>query len=716
MSDKKDKAPETDSDGASEAVDEDGNKNPISINSETAKFVEHLSDTVKFYYSGLCAATLHLLFGCDEERDFRHNVVTSFVAHVFLPSNVTNTMQALCDGHGSQGTDVFVDNLIKEEQIEGNMMKLVTDLVTWGVTSFNGRYDARTRVAIRHMTWRLRIRFEELEDVEELLIKMLRECTEKEKGEQEAVKNRKARNQKIKRFALIGLATAGGGALIGLTGGLAAPFVAAGAGAILGGASAAALGSVAGLAVITSLFGAAGAGLTGYKMKQRVGGIDEFQFRPLTASKQLSITIAISGWLSNDSDTGFVMPWLNMLQGREQYCLVWESKHLMRLGNAFEYILDSLVSVAATEALKYTVLAGLITAIAWPASLLSVASVIDNPWSVCLQRSSQVGRQLAEVLLAREHGHRPVTLIGFSLGARVIFYCLEEMSKRKNHKGIVEDVYLLGAPVSGKEQDWMKLSSVVSGHITNAYCRTDWLLRFLYRTSARQVQVAGLQPVTWNDRRMINIDLSSIVDGHLDYAKNMDTILSAVGVRTKEKARFLDGGVKAKKSVSLPAISDVSKEVTASTSISCHNLKPHPLSEDVSANCLSKSESASGKMAEDESESLVNDRGEANLQSDHSLVNDPTDPVSCSGSDITAEVSSVEEPNQSPNFVVVSSSKNIGATNANEISDEVRESDLNNQDLDLFTTSEIPRKESVTDDAFHSKNSEVDPLVANMDE
>lgn len=48
--------------------------------------------------------------------------------------------------------------------------------------------------------------------------------------EQEAVKNKKARNQKIKRFALIGLATAGGGALIGLTGGLAAPLVAAGAG------------------------------------------------------------------------------------------------------------------------------------------------------------------------------------------------------------------------------------------------------------------------------------------------------------------------------------------------------------------------------------------------------------------------------------------------------------------------------------------------------
>lgn len=35
-----------------------------------------------------------------------------------------------------------------------------------------------------------------------------------------------------------------------------------------------------------------------------------------------------------------------------------------------------------------------------------------------------MGRQLAEVLVQRQHGKRPVTLIGFSLGARVIYYCL----------------------------------------------------------------------------------------------------------------------------------------------------------------------------------------------------------------------------------------------------------------------------------------------------
>jgi len=44
---------------------------------------------------------------------------------------------------------------------------------------------------------------------------------------------------------------------------LVAPFIAAGAGVIIGGAGAAALGSTAGVAIIGSLFGVAGAGLTG---------------------------------------------------------------------------------------------------------------------------------------------------------------------------------------------------------------------------------------------------------------------------------------------------------------------------------------------------------------------------------------------------------------------------------------------------------------------
>ena len=45
---------------------------------------------------------------------------------------------------------------------------------------------------------------------------------------------------------------------------------------------------------------------------------------------------------------------------------------------------------------------GIVTALTWPASLLAVASVIDNPWGVCLSRSAEVGKHLAQVLRSRQ--------------------------------------------------------------------------------------------------------------------------------------------------------------------------------------------------------------------------------------------------------------------------------------------------------------------------
>ena len=66
-----------------------------------------------------------------------------------------------------------------------------------------------------------------------------------------------------------------------MTGGLAAPFLAAGTGAIIGTAGAAVIGSGAGAALIGSAFGVGGAGLIGYRMKRRVGGLEQFEFEPL---------------------------------------------------------------------------------------------------------------------------------------------------------------------------------------------------------------------------------------------------------------------------------------------------------------------------------------------------------------------------------------------------------------------------------------------------
>ena len=110
-------------------------------------------------------------------------------------------------------------------------------------------------------------------------------------------------------------------------------------------------------------------------------------------------------------------------------------------------------------------------AVTWPTALLSMASMIDNPWSVCCRRSSEIGKELAQVLRTRQHGKRPVTLVGFSLGARVIFYCLRELAEIGGAEGIVQDVVMLGAPVTNNKSQWEKCCKVVAGNIINGYCR-----------------------------------------------------------------------------------------------------------------------------------------------------------------------------------------------------------------------------------------------------
>ncbi|XP_061114819.1 transmembrane and coiled-coil domain-containing protein 4 [Conger conger] len=493
-----------------------------------------LSEPGRFAYAGLCGVSLGQLFSGPEHRCFREQYLEGLVSWLGLDESVMPVMGAFLAGLGFEGSDTFLSILQGEPLLCSGSTPIIQDLVSFSVK--DGQYDARARVLIRHVGCLLRVSPQELEEFEETLGERLREGGE-ESEEESSRRRRKERGRKLRRYLLIGLATVGGGTVIGVTGGLAAPLVAAGAGAVLGAGGAAALGSAAGIAIMASLFGAAGAGLAGYKMKKRVGAIEEFEFLPLSSGKRLRVTVAVTGWLCGGKYSSVQAPWSSLGACGEQYCLVWESRFLRDLGSAMDSLLDGLVSIVAQEALKYTILSGIVTALTWPASILAVASVIDNPWGVCLSRSAEVGKHLAQVLRSRQQGERPVSLIGFSLGARVIYFCLQELANDTGSEGVVEDAILLGAPVDGSPKQWERMSKVVAGKIVNGYCRGDWLLGFLYRGSSAQLCVAGLQPISLDDQRMINVDLSSVVNGHLDYMRQMETILIAVGVPTRERAR-----------------------------------------------------------------------------------------------------------------------------------------------------------------------------------
>ncbi|XP_047336782.1 transmembrane and coiled-coil domain-containing protein 4 [Impatiens glandulifera] len=391
-------------------------------------------------------------------------------------------------------------------------------------------YDARHRLALRLLSTWFNIKWISMEAIETMVaISAMALSKEKTKDEERILPESSWR--KWKRGGIIGAAAVTGGALMAITGGLAAPAIAAGLGALaptLGtiipvigatgfAAAASAAGTVAGSIAVAASFGAAGAGLTGTKMAKRTGGIDEFEFKGVGENHgqgRLAVEILISGFVFEVDD--FVKPWEGHYGNQESYALQWESENLIAVSTAIQ---DWLTSRVAMQLMKQgammTVLSTLLVALAWPATLLVAADFIDSKWAIALDRSDKAGRLLAEVLLKGLQGQRPVTLIGFSLGARVIFKCLQVLAETEHSASLVERVVLLGAPISFKDENWESARKMVAGRFVNAYSTNDWMLGLAFRASLLTKGLAGIQPIEVPG--IENVNVTELIEGHSSY-------------------------------------------------------------------------------------------------------------------------------------------------------------------------------------------------------
>jgi hypothetical protein len=163
-----------------------------------------------------------------------------------------------------------------------------------------------------------------------------------------------------------------------------------------------------------------------------------------------------------------------------------------------------------------------------PLVLTKLAYLIDNPWTVSLARAHSAGLVMADSLEDRNLGKRPITLLGFSLGARVIFSCLTELANKGCH-GLIQNVYLFGSPIVANKDEYLKARSVVSGRFVNGYCTNDWILGYLFRaTSGGIMRVSGLAAVE-GIPGVENFNLTELVNGHMAYRSAMPRILREVG-------------------------------------------------------------------------------------------------------------------------------------------------------------------------------------------
>ncbi|KAJ3023945.1 hypothetical protein HKX48_009153 [Thoreauomyces humboldtii] len=259
---------------------------------------------------------------------------------------------------------------------------------------------------------------------------------------------------------------------------------------------------------------------------------DGIRFKELEGppkAKQTNVLITVAGWITYGPDD-HTLPFSTLepdLAG-DQYALLWETDTLQELGSALKLLVGEVASFLVQQGLQATVLSALMLGLAGPLWVMKLSYLVDNPWGIGLSKANKAGKVLADTLIQGKQENRPVTLIGYSLGARVIFHCLLELAARGAF-GLVEEAYLLGCPVMAEKKEWEQIASVVGGRVVNGYSTNDMVLGVLYRASvAVWNNVAGLRPVE-NVPGVENIALDDVIQGHLDYRLCMPKVLEKLG-------------------------------------------------------------------------------------------------------------------------------------------------------------------------------------------
>ncbi|CRG90250.1 putative membrane protein YFL034W [Talaromyces islandicus] len=398
----------------------------------------------------------------------------------------------------------------------------------------DANYDARSRYLLEQVGKAMNISWMQICRFEKKVIDALEmeQAAAKETwDEAEHMEERRKKAMK-KKYMIMGLATVGGGLVIGLSAGLLAPVIGAGlaagfttigisgTGAFLGGAGGTAL--IASGATLTGSY-------TGLKAShRRTGAVQTFEYRPLHNNQKVNLIVTVSGWMTGKvDDVRLPFSTVDPIMG-DIYSVFWEPEMLQSMGSTINILATEALTQGLQQVLGSTILTALMGALQLPLVLSKLSYLIDNPWNVSLVRANAAGLILADSLMSRSLGKRPITLLGFSLGSRVIFSCLKELARKGAH-GIVQNVYMFGSPIVANKDEYMKARSVVVGRFVNGYSSNDWILGYLFRaTSGGIMRVSGLAPVP-DIPGLENLDCTNLVSGHMSYRTAMPRLLREVG-------------------------------------------------------------------------------------------------------------------------------------------------------------------------------------------
>lgn len=208
-------------------------------------------------------------------------------------------------------------------------------------------YDSRSRVLFERVGKALEIDWIDICRFERRVteaLEMQQQAEQENWNEEEHMESRRKLALK-KRYIVMGLATVGGGLVIGLSAGLLAPVIGAGLAAgfttigVTGTTSF--LGGAAASAIITSGAAASGSVIGARAANRRTGAVKTFEYRPLHNNKRVNLIVTISGWMTGKvDDVRLPFSTVDPVMG-DIYSVLWEPEMLTSMGDT--------INILATE-------------------------------------------------------------------------------------------------------------------------------------------------------------------------------------------------------------------------------------------------------------------------------------------------------------------------------------------------------------------------------
>lgn len=222
------------------------------------------------------------------------------------------------------------------------------------------------------------------------------------------------------------------------------------------------------------------------------------------------VVIIINGFLSENSQD--VTDWLSVVDEIYPENKVVQVK--WKAGNIKDMVLDKGI-LPDVDSFAFGALAK--ANMVGKMSVLGVQAINKTVghWKAKFYETESVGVNLAKVINTDQNYHSCI-LMGHSLGGRIIKHTLDNLDAN-----LVSQAYLFAAAVSNDSSMWQEILNKHSNTaLINCFSNKDVVLKVAYKFGTLwDHEPAGLQPLALEHSKVINLNVSEYVNGHMNFKK-----------------------------------------------------------------------------------------------------------------------------------------------------------------------------------------------------